>query len=155
MARRPGLRTLARQIVGEFNLFAGGGTVPFHGKHLIVGPAEDAARVVAAAAFHHATAGCHIEEPPFERGAERGSSAEPRHPILIRVASFAFAVVAHDGELIAADPGEQITGLAAGSKALPETREHMVARPVSVIVVDDLQPIEIDEREGHSRRVVG
>src|SRR5439155_7667019 len=61
-------------------------------------------------------------------------------------------VVAQHGELVAAEPGDGVTGSHHAAQSPSQRHEQLVASVVAEAVVDDLEPVEVEEQ--HRKRVV-
>ncbi len=54
----------------------------------------------------------------------------------------------HDHELVAADPGHEVAGAAVGPQPVADRVQQLVAHPVAEAVVQDPEPVEVEEHQG-------
>ncbi len=82
-----------------------------------------------------------------QRDGMRDRPAEPGRD----VGRFALAphVLAKDHELVAPEPADGVTRAEARPQPLPDADQHLVPRGVPQAVVDDLEPVEVEEHHGH------
>ena len=60
-----------------------------------------------------------------------------------------------DGEFVAAQPGHRIGVAHAGLDALGSFLEQLIARPVTELVVDLLEVVQVDEKQAQPQPVAG
>ena len=83
---------------------------------------------------------------PSSRGT--GTREGDEHPLADRLGDVLTAVD-DDGELVAADAGDDVAGPHAAAQPLGEDEQELVAGGVAAAVVDALEVVEVDEEHAH------
>ena len=83
------------------------------------------------------------------RRLERGRDAQGDGRGLVGVVD----VAAHDHELVATEPGHHVAGSEHAGDAAGRLDEQLVAGVVAEAVVDDLEPVEVEEQQGDEELV--
>jgi hypothetical protein len=80
-------------------------------------------------------------------GGRRGERVE-HHPLRDRGGVRAFDAVEQQGELVAAEPGSEVTVAQAGVEPIGDRDEQGVTGCVAEAVVDGLEVVDVDEQDG-------
>ena len=80
---------------------------------------------------------------------QRDREGEGRQDALADGAGDVRTAVDDDGELVAADAGDDVTGAHAAAQPLGEHEQELVAGGVTAAVVDVLEVVEVDEQQAH------
>ena len=81
-------------------------------------------------------------------GGDRGGEGE-QDPLADRTGDLRPGRGQQDGELVAADAGDQVTGADAALEPLGDGEQHLVTGGVPAAVVDVLEAVEVDEQQAH------